>query len=145
VPNKTELLDAMTDVALERAELPAFVASSDWRESMMDKARTTRRALLGNPVLTDLILIRGTLGPTARGLREQEMELAIAAMIDGGLERQHALDTLSAVSLLVRGSILSQRLASKHVSGRDGAAQAHHDRAFELLLTSLFAMGSETV
>lgn len=147
VPNKEELLDAMTDVALERSELPAFVASSDWRESMMAKARTTRRALLGNPVLTDLILIRGTLGPTSRELREREMEMAVATMVAGGLDRQQALDLLSAVSLLVRGSVLAQRLEDKRDAGGDvspdaGPTRAAHDRAFELLLTTLFAAGA---
>ena len=78
--------------------------------------------------------------------------MAVATMVAGGLDRQQALDLLSAVSLLVRGSVLAQRLENKRdAGGADspdddddaGAAQAGHDRAFELLLTALFAVGAE--
>lgn len=151
VRNKSELLDAMSDVALQRSELPAFVSSSDWRESMMVKARMTRRALLGNPVLTDLVLIRGAIGPTTRRLREQEMDMAIASMVEAGLDRQQALDTFVAVSQLVRGSVLLQRLAERHDSDGEPPADgegvlpdaviAQYDRAFELSLTSVLAVG----
>lgn len=153
VRNKSELLDAMTDAALRRSGLPAFVASGDWRESLMVHARGVRRTFLGDPVLTDLILIRGALSPMARRLGAQEMDKAIASMVDAGLDRRQALDTYSAVSLLVRGSVLLERLAQKHDSVRDaqagddgvfaGAALAHDDRAFELLLTSVLAEGGD--
>ena len=150
VRNKSELLDAMTDRALRRSGLPAFVDSDDWRESLMAHARGVRQTFLGNPVLTDLILIRGALSPLARRLGEQETEKAIASMIDGGLDEQTAQETYSAVSELVRGSVLLDRLAQKHrqhaESGRlpttvDSAAAApsQDNRAFELLLTSLLA------
>lgn len=153
VRNKSELLDAMTDAALRRSGLPAFVESGDWRESLMVHARGVRRTFLGDPVLTDLILIRGALSPMARRLGAQEMDKAIASMVDAGLDRRQALDTYSAVSLLVRGSVLLERLAQKHDSVRDaqagddgvftGAALAHDDRAFELLLASVLAEGGD--
>ena len=72
VRNKSELLDAMTDRALRRSGMPAFVESDDWRESLMTHARGVRQTFLGDPVLTDLILIRGALSPMARRLGEQE-------------------------------------------------------------------------
>ena len=149
VRNKSELLDAMTDRALRRSGLPAYAESDDWRESLMAHARGVRRIFLGDPVLTDLILIRGALSPMARRLGEQETQKAIANMIDSGLDEQTARDTYSAVSELVRGSVLLARMAQKH-----GAAQeTEHadeggftiapvpldDRAFERLLTSLLA------
>ncbi|BBX46270.1 hypothetical protein GCM10009641_48560 [Mycobacterium cookii] len=149
VRNKSELLDVMTDRALRRSGLPAYVESDDWRESLMAHARGVRRTFLGDPVLTDLILIRGALSPMARRLGEQETQKAIASMVRAGLDEQTALDLYSAVSELVRGSVLLARLTQKH----SGAQRTEHgneseftsapepldDRAFELLLTSLLA------
>lgn len=149
VRNKSELLDAMTDRALRRSGLPAFVESDDWRESLKAHARGVRQTFLGNPVLTDLILIRGALSPMARRLGAQETEKAIASMIRAGLDEQTAEVTYAAVSELVRGSILLERLAQKHRAARaaecadDGvsadAALPQDNRPFELLLTSVLA------
>lgn len=149
VRNKSELLDAMTDRALRRSGLPTFVDSGDWRESLMTHARGVRRTFLSDAVLTDLILIRGALTPMARRLGAQEMDKAIASMVDAGLDRRKALETYSAVSVLVRGSVLLDRLAQKHGAIRDGgiaddggfadAALSHDDPAFELLLRSVLA------
>jgi AcrR family transcriptional regulator len=143
IRNKAELLDAMTDRALRRSGLPAFVESDDWRESLMTHARGVRQTFLGDPVLTDLILIRGALSPLARRLGEQETAKAIASMIKGGLDEQTAQETYSAVSELVRGSVLLARLAHKHRAAWEGevpdAALSQDNRAFELLLTSVLA------
>ena len=148
VRNKSELLDAMTDRALRRSGLPVFVGSDDWRESLMTHARGVRQTFLGDPVLTDLILIRGALSPMARRLGEQETGKAIACMIDGGLDEQTARETYAAVSELVRGSVLLERLTQKHHAARrteladDGfgsAPPSQDGRSFELLLTSVLA------
>ena len=119
VRNKSELLDAMTDRALRRSGLPAFAESDDWRASLMAHARGVRQTFLGDPVLTDLILIRGALSPMARRLGDQETQKAIANMIDSGLDEQTAHDTYSAVSELVRGSVLLARLAQKHSAAQE--------------------------
>ncbi|MCV7150825.1 TetR family transcriptional regulator [Mycobacterium pyrenivorans] len=147
VRNKSELLDAMTDRALRRSGLAAYAASDDWRESLMAHARGVRRTFLGDPVLTDLILIRGALSPMARRLGEQETQKAIANMIEAGLDEQTAHDTYSAVSELVRGSVLLARLTQKHNAAQqtepadDGGSATdpvpQDDRAFELLLSSV--------
>jgi AcrR family transcriptional regulator len=149
VRNKSELLDAMTDRALRRSGVPAFVESADWRESLMAHARGVRRTFLGDSVLTDLILIRGALSPMARRLGAQEVDKAIASMVDAGLDRRTALEIYSAVSALVRGSVLLGRLAQRHGATRDDvpaeegefadAALSSDDRAFERLLTSVVA------
>ncbi|WP_396928653.1 TetR/AcrR family transcriptional regulator [Mycolicibacterium sp.] len=136
VRNKSELLDAMTDRALRRSGLPVFTESGDWRESLTAHARGVRRTFLGDPALTDLILIRGTLSPLARRLGEQETQKAIANMVDSGLDEQTAHDTYAAVSELVRGSILLARLAQKHNEPAT-APVPPDDRAFELLLSSV--------
>lgn len=127
IRNKAELLDAMTDRALRRSGFPAFVESDDWRESLMAHARGVRQRFLADPVLTDLILIRGALSPLARRLGAQETQKAIASMTGAGLDLQTAQETYSAVSELVRGSVLLGRLAQR----------SQDNRAFELLLTSL--------
>ncbi|OLP00314.1 hypothetical protein BVU76_21485 [Mycolicibacterium porcinum] len=149
VRNKSELLDAMTDRALRRSGLPKFTESDDWRESLKAHARGVRRTFLSDPVLTDLILVRGALSPLARRLGEQETQKAIANMIDSGLDEQTAHDTYSAVSELVRGSVLLARMTQKHSAapraetadegGSAGAPAQVNDRAFELLLTSVLA------
>jgi len=147
VRNKSELLDAMTDRALRRSGLPAYIESADWRESLMAHARGVRQTFLGDPVLTDLILIRGALSPMARRLGEQETQKAITDMIDSGLDEQTAHDTYSALSELVRGSVLLRRMAQKHTAAQESESADEHgftsaqpppdDRAFELLLRSL--------
>ena len=132
VRNKSELLDAMTDRALRRSGLPGYAESDDWRESLATHARGVRQTFLADPVLTDLILIRGALSPMAQRLGDQETQKAIATMVDSGLDEQTAHDTYSAVSELVRGSVLLARMVQKHGAAPD-------DRAFELLLTSVLA------
>lgn len=149
VRNKSELLDAMTDRALRRSGLPKFTESDDWRESLKAHARGVRRTFLSDPVLTDLILVRGAPSPLARRLGEQETQKAIGNMIDSGLDEQTAHDTYSAVSELVRGSVLLARMTQKHGAapraetadegGSAGAPAPVNDRAFELLLTSVLA------
>lgn len=136
VRNKSELLDAMTDRVLRRTGFPAFVESGDWRASLTAHLRGVRRTFIGNPVLTDLILIRGALTPLARRLGEQETQKAIASMTGAGLDEQTARETYSAVSELVQGSVLLARLAQKH-SAAPQPKSSDDDRAFELLLTSL--------
>lgn len=149
VRNKSELLDAMTDRALRRSGLPAYVESDKWRESLMAHVRSVRRTFTADPVLTDLILIRGVLSPMARRLGDQETQNAIANMIDCGLDEQTAHDIYSAVSELVQGSILLARMTQKHSAAKEsesadkggsvGAPVPLDDRPFELLLTSLLA------
>lgn len=149
IRNKSELLDAMTDEALRRSGLPSYRQSEDWRTSLMAHARGVRQAFLGDPVLTDLILIRGALSPMARRLGEHETHKAMASMTQAGLDEQTAHDTYSAVSELVRGSVLLARLAQKHSAAQEtesadksriaGASIPSDDRPFELLLTSLLA------
>jgi hypothetical protein len=131
----------MTDRALRRSGLPAFVETDDWCESLMTHARGVRQTFLDNPVLTDLILIRGALSPMVRRLGAQETEKAIAGMIEGGLVDHTAQETYAAVSQLVWGSVLFERFADKHRAAGEfaDAALSQDNRAFELLLTSVLA------
>jgi AcrR family transcriptional regulator len=57
---KDELLDAMTDWALQRYEFTVpCIDASNWRASLRNHARTMRRQFLDDPILCDLVLIRG--------------------------------------------------------------------------------------
>jgi AcrR family transcriptional regulator len=147
VRNKTELLDAMTDRALRNSGPLAYEASPDWRVSMCNHARGVRATFLRNPVLADLILVRGALSPTARRLGLQESQKAIAAMVDAGVGEERAVEIYDAVSVLVRGSVLLERLGHAGGSDPDDPQQvtsARAERAFERLLAALLTEESSS-
>lgn len=108
---KEDLLAAMTTRALRSCVFPApHIDATRWRESLSRHARATRKAFLSSPILTDLIFIRGALGVSARRLGVEQMEQAMAALTEAGLSLEEALDTVSAVTLHVRGSVVLERL-----------------------------------
>ncbi len=118
---KDDLLNAMTDRALRKFTFATpYVEASDWRESLRNHARMMRKTFLSSPILTDLILIRGALSSKARRLGVEEMEKAIATLVEAGLSPEDAFDTYSAVSLHVRGTVVLQRLQEKTRDLDDG-------------------------
>ena len=119
---KDDLLNAMTDRALRKYVFATpYVEASDWCESLRNHARSMRKTFLGNPILCDLILIRSALSPRAARLGVQEIEKAIAGLVEAGLSPQEAFDTYSAVSVHVRGSVVLQRLHEKNQATENGA------------------------
>lgn len=119
---KDDLLNAMTDRALgQYAFATPYVESRDWRETLRNHAHTMRKTFLGNPILCDLILIRSALSPRAAEMGVQEVEKAIAGLVEAGLSPEDAFDTYSAVSVHVRGSVVLQRLREK-AEGEGGPA-----------------------
>jgi AcrR family transcriptional regulator len=119
---KDDLLNAMTDRALRKYVFATpYVESSDWRETLRNHARTMRKTFLGNPILCDLILIRSALSPRAARLGVQEIEKAIAGLVEAGLSPREAFDTYSAVSVHVRGSVVLHRLHQKNQETDNGA------------------------
>jgi hypothetical protein len=82
---------------------------------------------MGNPILCDLILIRAALSPKAARVGAQEMERAIANLVEAGLSAEDAFDTYSAVSLHVRGSVVLQRLYEKNQSADNSGPRAIED------------------
>src|ERR1700753_4274029 len=75
---KDDLLNAMTDRALSKYVFATPTGeASDWRETWRNHARLMRKTFLGNPILSDLILIRAALSPKAARVGAQEMERAI--------------------------------------------------------------------
>ncbi|BBC67404.1 hypothetical protein MMRN_43000 [Mycobacterium marinum] len=83
---KDDLLNAMTDRALSKYVFATpYVEANDWRETLRNHARLMRKTFMGNPILCDLILIRSALSPKAARLGAQEMERAIANLVEAGL------------------------------------------------------------
>jgi AcrR family transcriptional regulator len=119
---KDDLLNAMTDRALRKYVFATpYVEASDWRETLRNHARSMRKTFMGNPILCDLILIRSALSPRAARLGVQEIEKAIAGLVEAGLSPDEAFDTYSAVSVHVRGSVVLHRLHQKNRATEDGA------------------------
>jgi AcrR family transcriptional regulator len=111
---KDELLDAMTDRALAQYEFTVpDIDASNWRESLRNHARTMRRQFLEDPVLCDLVLIRGHYGMRALHGALHEIERPVAALVEAGLTVEQAVGTYGAISVHSRGSVVLQRLQQK--------------------------------
>jgi AcrR family transcriptional regulator len=112
--SKDELLDAMTDRALAQYEFTVpDIDASNWRESLRNHARTMRRQFLDDPVLCDLVLIRGHYGMRALHGALHEIERPVAALVEAGLTPEQAVETYGAISVHSRGSVVLQRLQQK--------------------------------
>jgi AcrR family transcriptional regulator len=116
---KDELLDAMTDRALAQyAFTVPSIDASNWRESLRNHALTMRRQFLEDPILCDLVLIRGHYGAGALHGALQEIEHPVAALVEAGLTPEQAVETYGAISVHTRGSAVLARLQNKTLSGR---------------------------
>src|SRR5689334_16483158 len=88
---KDDLLNAMTDRALGQYDFATpFIEGSDWRESLKNHANKMRQTFRNNPILCDLILIRGTYGREATQAALQKIEKAIATLVEAGLSAEDA-------------------------------------------------------
>ncbi len=111
---KDDLLDAMTDRALERFEFTVpSIDASNWRASLRDHAQTMRRHFRGDPILCDLVLIRSHFGGRALRSAFREIEQPIAALVQAGLTPEQAVATYGAISIHTRGSAVLERLQEK--------------------------------
>ncbi|MBI2703246.1 MULTISPECIES: TetR/AcrR family transcriptional regulator [Mycobacterium] len=140
---KDDLLNAMTDRALSKYVFATpYVEAKDWRETLRNHARLMRKTFMGNPILCDLILIRAALSPKAARVGAQEMEKAIANLVEAGLSPEDAFDTYSAMSLHVRGSVVLHRLHEKNQSSQDGTRSIEEAVAVDPQTTPLIAQVS---
>jgi len=113
---KDELLDAMTDRALAQYEFTVpCIDASNWRASLRNHARTMRMRFRDDPILCDLVLIRGHYGAGAVHGALQEIEQPVAALVEAGLTPQQAVDTYGAISVHTRGSVVLQRLGNSRL------------------------------
>src|SRR6201997_5495111 len=137
---KDDLLNAMTDRALRKYVFATpYVEAKDWRETLRNHARLMRKTFMGNPILCDLILIRAALSPKAARLGAQEMERAIANLVEAGLSPEDAFDTYSAVSVHVRGSVVLHRLYEKNQTPDSGPRAIEDAVAIDPATTPLIA------
>jgi AcrR family transcriptional regulator len=140
---KDDLLNAMTDRALRQYVFATpYVEAKDWRETLRNHARTMRKTFMGNPILCDLILIRSALSPRAARLGVQEVEKAIASLVEAGLSPEDAFDTYSAVSVHVRGSVVLQRLRDKNRADDGGPSDIEETMTIDPDTTPLLAQVS---
>jgi hypothetical protein len=108
------LLDAMTDRALAQYKFTVpDIDASNWRESLRNHARTMRRQFLDDPVLCDLVLIRGHYGMRALHGALHEIERSVAALVEAGLTPEQAVESYGAISVHSRASVVLQRLQQK--------------------------------
>jgi AcrR family transcriptional regulator len=137
---KDDLLNAMTDRALRKCVFATpYVEASDWRETLRNHARSMRKTFMGNPILCDLILIRSALSPKAARLGVQEIEKAIAGLVEAGLSPEEAFDTYSVVSVHVRGSVVLHRLHEKNQATENGARTIEDAIVIDPVTTPLLA------
>ena len=137
---KDDLLNAMTDRALRKYVFATpYVEATDWRETLRNHARSMRKTFMGNPILCDLILIRSALSPRAARLGVQEIEKAIAGLVEAGLSPEEAFDTYSAVSVHVRGSVVLHRLQEKNQATENGGRTIEDAMVIDPEVTPLLA------
>lgn len=141
---KDDLLNAMTDRALRQYVFATpYVEANDWRETLRNHARTMRKTFMGNPILCDLILIRSALSPRVAKLGVQEVEKAIAGLVEAGLSPEDAFDTYSAVSVHVRGSVVLHRLREKNRAANEGPSDLEESMSIDADSTPLLALVTE--
>jgi AcrR family transcriptional regulator len=111
---KDDLLDAMTDRALERFEFTVpTIDASNWRVSLRDHACTMRKHFRDNPILCDLVLIRSQFGGSAVRGALQKIEQPVGALIEAGLDAGQAIAVYGAISVHTRGSAVLERIQDK--------------------------------
>lgn len=111
---KDDLLDAMTDSALERFEFTVpTIDASNWRASLRNHAHTMRKHFRDNPILCDLVLIRSQFGGKAVRGALQKIEQPVAALVEAGLTTEQAIAVYGAISVHTRGSAVLERIQDK--------------------------------
>jgi AcrR family transcriptional regulator len=124
---KDDLLNAMTDRALGQYDFATpFVEGQDWRNSLRDHARKMRQTFRDNPILCDLILIRGTFSREATLAAFQKLERAVAALVEAGLPPEDAFDTYASISVHTQGAAVLEWEPGHRP--RDHAADRQADR-----------------
>ena len=77
--------------------------------------------------------------PRAAQLGVQEVEKAIASLVEAGLSPEDAFDTYSAVSVHVRGSVVLQRLREKNRAADEGPSDIEETMTIDPETTPLLA------
>jgi AcrR family transcriptional regulator len=139
---KDDLLNAMTDRALGQYDFATpFIEGQDWRESLRNHARKMRQTFRSNPILCDLILIRGTFGREATQAAFQKLEKAVATLVEAGLSPEDAFDTYASISVHTQGAAVLERLQDKSGGARGRNEASVIDAETTPLIAELTAKG----
>ena len=102
VHGKDQILDGLVDVVAAEIELPK--PSSDWRETVSQRAHHTRAGLLRHPWAVSLMASRTSPGPATLGL----LETGIRCFREGGFSVLSAAHAVSTVDSYVHGFVLQE-------------------------------------
>ena len=102
---KDDLLQAMADRALDSYEFSEPVDADNWRESLRDHAWKMRQTFVADPILCDLLLIRGVANDALC-----QMQQPVGALQKAGLSPEQAIDAYAAICVHSRGSAVLERL-----------------------------------
>jgi AcrR family transcriptional regulator len=120
---KEELLNAMTDVAVEKfvRTMPPLDPDVPWPRALAEHFEAQWRILREDATLADLMLIRTTYSRNA-ARRVYELEEAVLAVLIGqGFTPDNALHVYNAISVYTRGSVIHDRILQlSHTPTLDG-------------------------
>jgi AcrR family transcriptional regulator len=110
---KEELLNAMTDVAVERyvSAMPPLTPGETWQRALREHFAAQRQVYSADATMADLMLIRTSTysRDAARRLFETE-EAVLALLIEQGFTPDNALHVYNAISVYTRGNIIHDRI-----------------------------------
>ncbi|WP_236791932.1 TetR/AcrR family transcriptional regulator [Amycolatopsis sp. GM8] len=113
---KDELLDAMTDVAVDEYAglVPEVRASDTWQHTLSTHFHAQRDLHLGDDVLCDLLYIRTAAYSSQASRRLMEvLERLVAKLVADGFGPADALRVHNAVAVYTRGCIVHDRILRK--------------------------------
>ena len=102
VNGKEEILDGLVEAVAAEIDLP--MPSSDWRETISDRARNTRAGLRDHPWAVSLMASRTSPGPATLRM----LETGIRCFREGGFSVVLAAHGISAVDSYVHGFVLQE-------------------------------------
>ncbi|HVW42061.1 MAG TPA: TetR family transcriptional regulator [Amycolatopsis sp.] len=110
---KEELLNAMTDVAVDKFVrlLPEVRADDTWQHALVEHFREERAIHREDEILSDLLLIRtSTYSRDATRRVMEQIEFVVAKLVADGFTPDNALLVYNAISVYTRGSIINDRI-----------------------------------
>jgi AcrR family transcriptional regulator len=110
---KEDLLNAMTDIAVERfaQAMPPLRPDETWQHALHEHFAAQRRLFRDDATLADLLLIRTTTYSRTAVRRVFEFEEAIlAVLIRQGFTPNNALHVYNAISVYTRGMVIHDRI-----------------------------------
>ena len=112
--SKDELLDTLAERAM--ADFARQFPSPDdlpWDEHLRAYFRNYRRLLREQPLLCDLIVMRGPhFTPAADRLAAQRIDLVLQKLVSAGFPPDTAMSAYSSLSIFTRGSVAQERIGT---------------------------------